>query len=1150
MFWFEKVWGFLSVCLKKILVFIFGDPEFETNIKQKKIPDIKFGFEDLASEKSIGKGHEEISYKFKLLFPKEIIWHLEKQNQYLSITRQNCNPLFLQNPLPGSIHFFKENSYYPHNEEKQNHRPSDLENSLNQHAFFRHSNKSQISFSQPLLPQAKALRPQRVFLDLKKRTFAQKKLDVSLQVIFVSSVIFAGSVRKFVRQFTTVSFSPISEIFPEKPLPISISRLRMPHHQGSRFSQILDIEPDFEESSDILTIANPSEAPSTLSRTENIEQSNDQSVKHISLPSAKNEAKDYVSSEIESSKVSSKKEESKKTPKVRIMGMGRKFENVIEPLKRGGAPRGEREKSLETTPESDSPDSIDLWIEIVCLKVNREWVVGLEIQNPEALEGNESFSIFQEVAAKRVDLNILDNYPSVYLIPEPSAKIKTTFNGDINDLPLPSEWLFKLNANEKGHRISQITIGSFLIISTGELSVEGAENVYSPRKSEQVLWKGHWANFVCVDSAQRKIEFTDSQGAPFHLEGKANNVSLMGNRLVQHGSVQVPLFGGALPILYANNEFWNEISEIVIGEEGEGKKSWKQVPMFPHHGSERQDFPEEMENAGAGWFFVRIYKRKEGALPEAPVESLSFKWIKDISEIRVDPEKFIPGKDGYSETQVVFLRDQNVGSIECLDKRLSRSESGNGKDIYVIPPKPDYDLTEWKYTHDTSIVKPVSFEILLGRLWWRKGLEGQEENGGWTCRPISVPETSFKATSKEVIVFKLPTPRWTREIQIGLSKEKSGPYKVSGTQLEIRLRDFWNLLENESPFPQIKLKCWYSTQQDQSDFPVILIVKEVQEKDLNLGSDKDVVCVEPISISNHTSIFSEAKNRLKRRDFEKAEKLAIDLISFRERHFGPFHESTLQAQYFLSKIYRAQNNNRKGHDENKIIHVLLEKMKNIQDSTLKKSPIWAAIIKRSNDLLAAIPIEFQPVLDFQNLKFRSSEIELFVEPISISNHISKFNEAKIRLKRRDFEKSEKLAIDLISFRERHFGIFHESTLQAQYLLSMIFRAQKSIKEKKILIELLKILNKREHIGALDLKTSQIWRVIIERGKDLHISPEIKIVEKINNSKINKPKISQPKKKNKKQRRHGHLFPIVETDTKDDDNEKRRRGLRHPKPLGK
>ena len=503
-----------------------------------------------------------------------------------------------------------------------------------------------------------------------------------------------------------------------------------------------------------------------------------------------------------------KEEAQKKTKEVH----GRK---PLPPVKRVGRPRSStKQQEMEKTP-GIKPSYLKP--EIVCWNEGWRWIVGIEI--PEELE---TLSVVQN--EKLLAQDTIDE--SLYRLRHAVGRVKVTWTGGQKDILLlgagRNYFIFKMRKDWKGlgRLVRHPTIGYYLAIVPREWKRDEEVSGSASVNPESVQVDGYKAHFFCQEQDGNKaIGFINANGERIQVESGYSRFQIVGREIEDASEDMGPLFGEQLPRIQTLDEKgWRDIGVIVLGEEGMGKNRWR-TQFVPQVGAKEQKLPEEIANRRGGWYFVRIYDNGDNLL-----ESMDFRFLKVLNDIRIESSDFLPNPNGYDNVRVQFLHQTDC-KVELMDDDAQHALEiyrESGQTIVTVPPKPNCDKTHWILCDGDAKIKVT---VLVERIWWSFGVMGVATTD-WVDRPITLFHKHFTATSDKALFVRLPRLRFVRKIDVGFDRNKSKPYQVEVEKKEIAipLRDFCDTEEIENRQEEFDIKIWVQSEETKAFKAVIVKV--------------------------------------------------------------------------------------------------------------------------------------------------------------------------------------------------------------------------------------------------------------------------------------------------------------------------------------
>jgi hypothetical protein len=368
--------------------------------------------------------------------------------------------------------------------------------------------------------------------------------------------------------------------------------------------------------------------------------------------------------------------------------------------------------------------------------------------------------------------------------------------------------LFKLAGkySDQGRQVKAVSTGSYLVIAPTDW--ERDETLAGPPSidPEGVSLPGLRAHFFDLRNEDgKRVAFRDSAGLGIEIDTSDAEFELLGNRLPDAQQELGPLFGGAPPRIQAlNQQTWEEIRTIVVGEEGAKRRRWR-AAFSPFPRLAVQDLPTELASRRGGWYFLRFYNGQDDL-----VESLDFRFVDGLEKVEIESPQALPSEDGHRPTTVRFHYN-----VDCLVEAAGKGAASfevdqkPGTTIAVIPPDPAFDQTYWHF-HRRPDVK-VEFHLLIERVWWSQGnAQDPPEQTEKSDKPLTIERSAFSPLSDSVLYIWLPTVHWAESVQVGFGEDRQRTYrvKVSSRQFSLSLRDFGDAAEIQDTTREATLRLW------------------------------------------------------------------------------------------------------------------------------------------------------------------------------------------------------------------------------------------------------------------------------------------------------------------------------------------------------
>jgi len=473
------------------------------------------------------------------------------------------------------------------------------------------------------------------------------------------------------------------------------------------------------------------------------------------------------------------------------------------PLKRGGRPRGptkrhEIEKTSGTKPPSLKP-------EIVCWNEGWRWIVGIEVP-----EESETLSVAQNEEMLEQD----NTDESRYRLKHAEGAVKVTWTGGEKDIPLVrperNYLVFKMRKDWKGlgRLVMHPTTGHYLAIVPQDWKRDEEVSDSASVNPESVQLDGYKAHFFYQEQDRNTfIGFITANDKRIRVEARSPRFKLVGGEIGDDSEEMGPLFGKQPPgIQTLDKKEWSDVGVIVVGEERSGRNRWR-MQFVSQVGAKEQKLPEEIANRRGGWYFVRIYDNDDNLS-----ESMDFRFLAALNNIRIERSDFLPGPNGYNNVTVRFLH-QTGCKVELMNEDTQHTleiRRENDQTIVTIPPKSDCDKTHWILRDGDA---EIEVTVLVKRIWWAFGVIGVTPTD-WADNPITLYRKDFTAITDNALWARLPRMRFVRKIDVGFDRNKSRSYQVEVEEKEITipLRDFCDTQEIENQQEEFEMKIWVQSE--------------------------------------------------------------------------------------------------------------------------------------------------------------------------------------------------------------------------------------------------------------------------------------------------------------------------------------------------
>ena len=489
-----------------------------------------------------------------------------------------------------------------------------------------------------------------------------------------------------------------------------------------------------------------------------------------------------------------------------------------EPIKRGGRPRGptqdlEKERTRIIQPRRPNP-------EIVCWKRERQWVLAVEV--PEELLEKPGLTVFQsgspllrdelEEACWRLEQvsgDVIVHWNEAEAVHETKVNL-----GQENYL------LFRLigqNLNQ-GRRVKSPCSGSHLVIAPNDWKRDETLSGPPPVMSEPTSLVSYQAHFFDLEKGgEQKIAFCLPDGRLQVIESRAPRFELMGSRIEEASEHVGPLFGMKPPQIRAlDRQAWENVKTIVVGEEGSGRGRWR-TAFQPDPEKSEQDLPSELAARKSGWYFLRFYNA-DGDL----VESMDFRFVSVLKEIKVLQPSPLPSEDGHKPVRVELAHEADC-AVQPVSKVTNiQVERQDDKTVLIVPPDPACDESQWLVGPERGPWVEVTLNV--ERIWWGVG-EKNNPPSDWQDRPVILAREDLRATSSKALWLRLPKPRWVNRVLVGFERSKARPYNVRVTEkaVAIPLREYNDCAEVGDKTREYNLRLWIQRNHQDMEGTVIVL---------------------------------------------------------------------------------------------------------------------------------------------------------------------------------------------------------------------------------------------------------------------------------------------------------------------------------------
>lgn len=472
-----------------------------------------------------------------------------------------------------------------------------------------------------------------------------------------------------------------------------------------------------------------------------------------------------------------------------------------KPIHRGGRGRGPQYTEQEPEPVTSNRQ---IKPEIVCSQAERQWILAVEV--PKYMQTDSGLEVLQEISHLKQD----ESSPSYWRLEYTQGDVVIRWNSEEKRIALGKEGylLFKLGAQDsnQGRIIKYASHGSYLIVVPYSWDRDEDLSGPPPIAPQSVSIYGYRAHFFTLEGdSSPKIAFRIPGNKQVVIKSRTSRFELVGTRLRDGSEGIGPLFGGNAPVIRSlDSRTWEQIGTIVVGEEGGGRSRWR-TEFIPVPGRKEQNLPPKLTARRSGWYFLRFYDTKDDL-----VESLDFRFICSLKDIRIIQASPLPPGDGHEPVCVEFSHDANC-FIRLKDSSSSRIdiEEEDSKTIATIPPDPNFDKTRWHVAPDNG--RGVEVVTVVDRVWWTLAEEGANPSD-WGDKPITITRGDLLANSKKAIWLRLPQSRWIDVVQLGFHEKTARAYSIRTSEqtVAIPLRDFCDCQEARTSLGVAQLKLWCS----------------------------------------------------------------------------------------------------------------------------------------------------------------------------------------------------------------------------------------------------------------------------------------------------------------------------------------------------
>lgn len=466
---------------------------------------------------------------------------------------------------------------------------------------------------------------------------------------------------------------------------------------------------------------------------------------------------------------------------------GRVEEKPVEPVKRGGRPRGATDAGSRRRDDQGRDGRPKP--ELVCWERGRRWMIGVEVPEEFVLGG--SCQLLQNETPLPED----ESYERHHELVEPLGSVslcragRVVFSLDVGEGE--DYLLFKL-VRGRGRRVRHATLGQYLVV-VAESWIWAEETSGVPAIApEPTSLSGYRAHFFTVSSNEKPTITFCRDGKQVHIPCQPQRCRLCGEQLADAAEGVGPLFGSSPPtIRIARAAQARSIGAIVLGQEGPGRNRWR-MQFTPDQEDTEQPLPGELASRGGGWYFLRFYDTSNEL-----VESLDFRFMSALKQIRVSDHPSLPDPCGHSPVEVEFIHDNGCsvlfpnhrygGPLVITEERRTR---------VILPPNSGCDRIP-----GTVEANGASVEVTVAtrRIWWAVG-EEDAEPADWVDTTLEASRKWFAPTSTRALWLRFPVLRLVNKVYMGFQPSRARSYRVPVDQKEIAipLREFGEYAEIEN----------------------------------------------------------------------------------------------------------------------------------------------------------------------------------------------------------------------------------------------------------------------------------------------------------------------------------------------------------------
>lgn len=371
--------------------------------------------------------------------------------------------------------------------------------------------------------------------------------------------------------------------------------------------------------------------------------------------------------------------------------------------------------------------------------------------------------------------------------------------------------IFKMKKHWEGEgpMVSSLCRGHYTIIARRDASVAG----HAPVESEICKYPDFIAHFRYIDADTPWEDYAEYRD--IGIEAGQSHMNLTGKQSYDD-STDGALFCGEVPML----ECSSDIDNVRVGDEA--VKGWTEE-FNPKETNLREVVGERV-----GWFFLRGYSK--GTM----VDSESFRYIRELEEIRVDGKEYLgntviqPTPNGYKEAHVEIVGVKPTSlALECCGAGVRMDA-----DKAVIHVTGEYGSDDFVVCYGEGNGK-AAVRLRLPRLWWRL-VGSKDTKEPWSGEPLTMTRANFEALSEKEYVLQLhmrnegTAKERTVQAGFGCNSTKEYSRKKDSNIIDVPLFEFlFHDAVREETAQEINFSVVYSG----ASFPIILIPPERRRSD-------------------------------------------------------------------------------------------------------------------------------------------------------------------------------------------------------------------------------------------------------------------------------------------------------------------------------